>query len=317
MTTPIIDLHNVGLSFGESAGVADLSFYVEPGTIFGLIGPSGCGKTTTIRLMTGIYRPDSGDLQVLGRSPYRFGAGQRERIGYLPQQFVLYPNLTAWENLNFAASLYGMGWFSRRRRLEQALAFVELGDARHRLGRQLSGGMQRRLSLACALIHEPDLIFADEPTAGIDPLLRDKFWRSFRDLRDAGRTLLITTQYVGEAAYCDMVGVMDEGRLIHIDTPAGLRRTALGGEVIRLIVDAERRYDARDRLQTMPVVHDVRRSHEAPDAIYAYVERAAEALPAIFAAMREEPEITVHSAEEYQPPFDDVFVALLDSKRKA
>jgi ABC-2 type transport system ATP-binding protein len=309
-------MRDVTLSFGEAVGVRDLNFQVAPGTIFGLIGPSGSGKTTTVRLMTGIYRPDSGDLRVLGRAPYRFSPRQRERIGYLPQQFVLYPNLTVWENLNFAASLYGMGYFSRRGRLREVLDFVELTDAGGRLGRQLSGGMQRRLSLACALVHEPSLIFADEPTAGIDPVLRGKFWHFFRELRDTGRTLVITTQYVGEAAYCDLVGVMAEGRLIHIDTPAGLRRTALGGEVIRLLVDEPLRYAARDRLQAQPFVTDVRRSRETPGELYAYVESAAEALPAIFAAMREEPEITVRSAEEYHPPFDDLFIALMERAGK-
>jgi ABC-2 type transport system ATP-binding protein len=308
---PIIDLHDVCISFKGSVGVRDLTISVTPGTIFGLIGPSGSGKTTCVRLMTGIYRPDSGDIRVLGREPYRFSARQRERIGYLPQQFVLYQNLTVWENLNFAASLYGMGYLSRRKRLRDVLDFVELGDVRQRLGGQLSGGMQRRLSLACALIHQPDLIFADEPTAGIDPLLRDKFWHSFRDLRDAGRTLVITTQYVGEAAYCDFVGVMADGQLIHLDTPAGLRRTALGGEVIRLLVDEAQRYAARDRIQSLPCVRDVRRSRETPGELYAYVDHAAEALPEIFAALRAEPEIALRSAEEYQPPFDDLFVALM------
>jgi ABC-2 type transport system ATP-binding protein len=308
---PIIDMRDVYLSFSDSVGVRDLTISVAPGTIFGLIGPSGSGKTTCVRLMTGIYRPDSGDIRVLGHEPYRFGSRQRERIGYLPQQFVLYQNLTVWENLNFAASLYGMGYLSRRKHLLAALDFVELSNARSRLGGQLSGGMQRRLSLACALVHQPSLIFADEPTAGIDPVLRDKFWRSFRDLRDAGRTLVITTQYVGEAAYCDLVGVMADGQLIHVDTPAGLRRTALGGEVIRLLVDDAQRYAARDRVQSLPFVRDVRRSREAPGEIYIYVDHASEALPAIFAALREEPEIAIRSAEEYQPPFDDLFVALM------
>src|SRR5512132_3088313 len=151
----IIQVDQVEKAFGEDAGVFDLTFEVPAGTIFGLIGPSGCGKTTTVRLMTGVYKPDSGSLTVLGRVPSKFSARTRERIGYLPQQFVLYPNLTVWENLNFVASLYGMGYFSRRKRLRYALDLVELSDARGRLGSELSGGMQRRLELACALVHDP------------------------------------------------------------------------------------------------------------------------------------------------------------------
>src|SRR6476620_1128453 len=141
--------------FAEDVGVFDLNFEVPTGAIFGLIGPSGCGKTTTVRLMTGVYKPDSGSLPVLGRVPSKFSARARGRLGYLPQQFVLSPTLTVWENLNFVASLYGMGYFSRRKRLDYALDLVELADVRNRLSSQLSGGMQRRLELACSLVHDP------------------------------------------------------------------------------------------------------------------------------------------------------------------
>jgi ABC-2 type transport system ATP-binding protein len=308
----LIDMRAVNLSFGAQVGVANLNLQVAPGTILGLIGPSGSGKTSSVRLMTGVYQPDSGTISVFGRQPHRFSPRQRQRIGYLPQNFVLYPNLTVWENLGFTASLYGLGYFGRRRRMEEVLDFVELGDVAGRLGGKLSGGMQRRLSLACALVHQPDLIFADEPTAGIDPVLRGKFWRSFRELRDAGRTLVVTTQYVGEAAYCDLVGVMNAGRLIHLDTPEGLRRTALGGEMIRLVVEPAAVLLARDRLQGLPMVSDVRRSREAPGEIFIYVDSASVALPAVFAALAAQPTIAVQSAEEHQPSFDDLFVDLME-----
>ena len=298
--------------FGGDVGVFDLSFEVPPGAIFGLIGPSGCGKTTTVRLLTGLYKPDKGALSVLGRTPHRFTPRARERLGYMPQHFVLYPNLTVWENLNFVASLYGMGYFKRRRALEQVLEFVELSDARRRLGSQLSGGMQRRLELACTLVHNPLLIFADEPTAGIDPVLRGKFWEHFRQMRDEGRTLVVTTQYVGEAAYCDMVGVMREGRLIHLDTPDNLRRKALGGEVIRLVVDPAHMMDALQILQRHPAIRDVRRSRSQPGLLYIYADDAGKTLPAIFSALGEQPNITIRQAEEYVPPFDDIFVQLME-----
>jgi ABC-2 type transport system ATP-binding protein len=262
--------------------------------------------------MTGLYRPDSGEMRVLGREPAKFSARTRERIGYMPQQFVLYPNLTVWENLNFVASLYGLGYFSRRKRLEYALDFVELSDARGRLGSQLSGGMQRRLELACALVHDPLLLFADEPTAGIDPVLRGKFWEHFRELRDQGRTLFVTTQYVGEAAYCDYVAVMREGRLLHVDTPEGLRRKALGGDVIKLVVNAPSALDAVQLLQRHPTISDVRRSRSQPGLLYVYTEDASSALPMIFELLKERPEITIEQAQEYQPPFDDIFIRLME-----
>ena len=176
-------------------------------------------------------------LPVLGRAPSKFSASMRERIGYMPQQFVLYPNLTVWENLNFVASLYGMGYFRRRKRLLAVLEFAELGKARSRLGSQLSGGERRRLELACSLVHNPLLLFADEPTAGIDPVLRGKFWDHFRELRRQGHTLFVTTQYVGEAAYCDLVGVMRNGRwLLGISSHPMARNDELVVNKIRSLV---------------------------------------------------------------------------------
>jgi ABC-2 type transport system ATP-binding protein len=299
-------------AFTKDDGVFDLSFEVPTGTIFGMIGPSGSGKTTTVRLMTGLYSPDSGKLTVLGHEPSKFSARTRERIGYMPQQFVLYPNLTVWENLNFVASLYGMGYFSRRKHLERVLDFVELSDVRRRLGSQLSGGMQRRLELACSLVHDPMLLFADEPTAGIDPVLRGKFWNHFRELRAQGRTLFVTTQYVGEAAYCDLVGVMRNGRLLHIDTPDGLRHKALGGEVIKLVLNTTRTLDAVQMLQRHPLITDVRRSRSQPGLLYIYTEEASDTLPQIFELFKDQPDITITQAEEYLPPFDDIFIRLME-----
>jgi ABC-2 type transport system ATP-binding protein len=308
----IIKVDQVEKRFGEESGVFDLSFEVAAGTIFGMIGPSGCGKTTTVRLMTGLYQRDRGNLLVLGRDPSKFSMRTRERIGYMPQHFVLYPNLTVWENLNFVASLYGMGYFSRRKWLEHALDFVELSDVRNRLSSQLSGGMQRRLELACTLVHDPLLIFADEPTAGIDPVLRGKFWDHFRSLRDQGRTLFVTTQYVGEAAYCDLVGVMRAGRLLHVDTPENLRRAAFGGEIIQLVVAPNQSYDAAKVLQSQPFIKEVRRSNEQPGLLYLYVEDASDSLPQIFNVLGEHPELTVQQADKYVPPFDDVFIRLME-----
>lgn len=312
MASPLVELRDVNLSFGEQVGVADLSLEVPAGTIFGLIGPSGSGKTTTVRLLTGVYKPQTGEVRVLGQTPDRNNKGLRERTGYVPQLFTLYPNLTVWENLNFVASLYGMPWFGRRKRLSGILDFVELGPASNRLGRNLSGGMQRRLSLACALAHNPTLIFADEPTAGIDPVLRTKFWDHFRALRDQGRTLFVTTQYVGEVSACDVVGVMRAGRLLYVDTPEGLRRTAMGGEVVRLTVNPEGLRDASQALLRLPLVNDVRRARGERGTLMVLVDDAGAALPTIFSTLGDLQGVNIQVAEEYQPPFDDILVALLE-----
>ncbi len=231
---PVIVMQNASKRFGDAAAVENLSFTVHEGEIFGFIGPSGSGKTTTIRLMNGTYQPTDGTVTVFGQPADRMKTQVRERIGYLPQLFILYPNLSVKENIDFSASLYGMSWFGRRGRRREVLEFVELWDHRGKLARDISGGMQRRLALASSLIHDPKLIFLDEPTAGIDPILRAKFWDAFRALKAQGRSLFVTTQYVTEAEYCDHVAVLGHGRIIAVDTPENLRLRAFGGEIIEV-----------------------------------------------------------------------------------
>ncbi|NCC32236.1 MAG: ABC transporter ATP-binding protein, partial [Chloroflexia bacterium] len=160
-----IHAEGVEVDFGNGAGIFDQNYSVPEGTILGMIGPSGCGKTTTCRVALGLLAPQRGTITTLGRTPTRFTAEDRERIGYIPQQFVLYPRLSVAENISFVASLYGMSTRQIKVRMDELLAFVDLTDARDRLGQNLSGGMQRRLMLVGALMHNPALLFADEPTA--------------------------------------------------------------------------------------------------------------------------------------------------------
>ncbi|HET7677060.1 MAG TPA: ABC transporter ATP-binding protein [Candidatus Limnocylindrales bacterium] len=295
--------------FGDLTAVADLTLEVPAGTILGLIGPSGSGKTTTLRLLTGALAPDSGSVRVLGEDPRRFRRRTRERIGYSPQQFVLYPDLTAGENIDFVAALFGMLLVRRRARVRKVLRLLDLWDARGRRASQLSGGMQRRLELACALVHEPDLLFLDEPTAGIDPLLRQTIWDELRRLRDDGRTLLVTTQYVTEAEYCDEVALVSEGQLIAHGTPDELRRHALGGEVIE--IDTERAFDA-DSLPPIEGVREVRQ-HGARDLLV-IAEDAGAATPRVADAI-EAAGGAVVASREYRPTFDEVFAELVARHR--
>lgn len=298
--------------FGDEFAVQDVSFAIPPGSVFGFIGPSGSGKTTAIRLLTGVYEPSSGQALVLGQPPRHFSARTRSRIGYMPQLFVLYPNLSVSENLNFAASLYGMGFFARRKRIADLLDFVELTDHRHKLARNISGGMQRRLALAATLVHDPDLIFLDEPTAGIDPVLRKKFWDYFRALRDDGHTLFITTQYVGEAAYCDLVGVMAEGRLLMVESPEGLRRRAFGGELVDITSARPLDFATVAKVRALPFVRgSVRPLSET--SLRLTVADAGEAIPDIMEwAQSENLELT--SVDNYVPPLDDVFVEVVQKE---
>ena len=314
----VIEMHNVSKRFGDKDAVQDVTFTVPRGQIFGLVGPSGCGKTTTIRMLTGVYVPSSGDMRVLGETPRTFARRARERIGYMPQLFVLYPTLTVWENLNFVASMYGMIWWKRRQRLEEVLEFVELTHARNTLAGNVSGGMKRRLELACSLVHDPELLFADEPTAGVDPVLRGKFWDHFRDLQARGRSLLVTTQYVGEVAYCDQVAVMRAGRLLMVDTPDGLRARALGGEIIRLSVDADDETNARRVLRQLPFIQRIDRPGGTPSGtLDLLVDTASADIPEVLRALSEDPTIDTRNVEPYQPPFDDVFITLMEQAAAA
>jgi ABC-2 type transport system ATP-binding protein len=308
----VINAQEVTKMFGKQVAVDSLTMTVPRGSIFGFIGPSGCGKTTTIRMMTGVYRPTSGELRVLGKNPAEFTSRDREKIGYLTQQSVLFPELTAWENMNFVASLYGVGLL-RGRRLKRLLEFVELSEDRGKLSKQLSGGMNRRLGLAAALIHRPQLLFLDEPTAGIDPLLRRKFWDYFKKLQEDGHTLFVTTQYVGEAAYCDLVGVMSAGRLLMVDTPEGLRKDAYGGEVVSLRTQEIIDRDQRKQFESLPFVRGPVKV-VSDEQIELIVDEASTAMPQLIEVCKAA-HLTVTMIEETIPSFDDVFVRIIETAR--
>ncbi len=312
MHSPAASAKNITKKFGDQVAVQNITFDVPRGSIFGFIGPSGSGKTTTIRLLTGIYKPTSGEVIVLGKRPEQFTQGLRARIGYMPQLFVLYPNLTVWENLNFAASIYGMSPV-RRKRLEEVLDFVELSDHKRKLARDTSGGMQRRLSLAATLLHKPELIFLDEPTAGVDPVLRRKFWDHFKELQKTGSTLLVTTQYVNEATYCDYIAVIVEGKLLTVDTPEGLRQRAYGGDVVDIITLQPLRNQDEQYINGMPFVKG-KIDRTGPNHYRLVVDEASTAIPDLLEWSNSQ-EISVESIEEYVPPFDDIFVELVEERQ--
>ena len=301
---PIV-MTEVTRRFGGFTAVDGISMDVPHGTILGLIGPSGSGKTTVIRMLNGTLEPTSGEVRVLGADPRQFKRRTRERIGYVPQRFELYEELTTQENVSFAASLFGVLWPWRPRRVRETLEALELWDVRDRRAKSLSGGMQRRLMLAAALAHLPSLLFIDEPTAGIDPILRQKIWHEFRRLRDEGRTLLVTTQYVGEAENCDLVALIAEGRLIAMDEPEQLRHKALGGDVIEILTT--RAVDGAF-LSDTPGVKEVRQN--GPRRLLVITQQAGTTAPRLMDAIRAQGAEVV-SSSEYHPTFDEVFTELV------
>jgi len=230
----VIETHGLVQVYGDQRALDGIDLSVPEGSIMGVIGPSGCGKSTLVRALTGMERPTEGTVTVFGKDPAIATSRMRSRFGYMPQMPTLFPNLSASANLSFIASLYGVPWRGRRQRLRRMLDLVELTPHRRKRVSELSGGMQRRLTLAATLVHEPELLFLDEPTAGVDPVLRERFWTHFRELRDEGRTIVVPTQYVNEAVSCDTVAVMARGRLIAVQPPDRLAPLAFGGVPVLL-----------------------------------------------------------------------------------
>lgn len=306
-----IVMDGVTKRYGDATVLDALSLEVPAGTILGVIGPSGSGKTTAVRMLTGSLDPTAGDIRVLGEDPRQFRRQTRERIGYMPQAFTLYPDLTTRENVDFMATLYGLFFPRRRRRVRAALELVGLWEARDRQADRLSGGMQRRLELACALVHEPAVLFLDEPTAGLDPLLRQVVWDELHRLRDTGKTLLVTTQYVTEAEACDQVALIASGRRIALGPPEALRRTAVGGD--RMIVETEQPLDWRslDGLEFVRDTHQIDLSQ-----MRVVVDDAGTAAPALVEALSQR-NVTVVSTREDQPTFDEVFATLVRRDEEA
>ncbi len=308
---PVIGLSNVSRRFGDLWAVHELTMDVPAGSILGLIGPSGSGKTTTIRMLTGTLHPTSGRIRVMGQDPSEFTTRIREQIAYMPQSFSLYPDLTAAENVGFVASLYGFSLFGRRGRIKRALSTVEMWDKRGRLARNLSGGEQRRLELACAIVHDPTVLFIDEPTAGLDPMLRRSIWEELRRMRDEGQTLLITTQHVAEAAYCDTVALLADGELVSLADPEELRRSVYGGDVLEVEADQP---VSPDVLADVPEVTSVRQA--GPRRLVVVVGDAGAASPRVTQALQAAG-VGLHSLQEYQPNLDDVFTELVERRRAA
>jgi ABC-2 type transport system ATP-binding protein len=309
-TTPsALRFSAVGKQFDDEWIVRGLEVDVPSGTILGMIGPSGCGKTTTVRLATGTYRPDEGEVLVLGSDPAARPTAQRTAIGYLPQTPVLFDDLSLWENLNFHASLNGVPW-RRRQRLNEVMALVDLDGEERKLVRNSSGGMKRRLALAATLVHDPALLILDEPTAGIDPLLRRQIWAHFRLLSDQGRTLVVTTQHVNEAANCDVVVVLDDGRVVAVGEPDELRRTAIGGDavIMRFAEPVDGRVLAELSQQGCRSVDSIDRT-----SVRIVVDQSSSDVPKLLRAL-EEIGVVVEESSDVAVDWDEVFIALIGSK---
>jgi ABC-2 type transport system ATP-binding protein len=228
---PVIEIHDLTRDFGSFRAVDQMSFSVSRGEIFGLLGPNGAGKSTTFRMLCGLLPPSAGQAHVLGIDLRRSAPRARARIGYMSQKFALYGVLSVEQNLRFFASAYGLIGRQRDARVAWALETFDLGALAHRASDDLPLGFKQRLALGAALLHEPEILFLDEPTSGVDPLARREFWDRINALAESGVTILVTTHFLDEAEYCDRVGIIYQGRLIALGTPDELKDAARSEEL--------------------------------------------------------------------------------------
>jgi ABC-2 type transport system ATP-binding protein len=239
-----VEVENMVKRFGDFVAVDDVSFTVRCGEVFGFLGPNGAGKSTTIRILCGLLRPTSGVGHVSGFDIADDPESIRRNIGYMSQKFSLYDDLTVEENIDFFSGIYGVPDQLRAERKAYALRMADIEDRRSTMTRLLAGGYKQRLALACAILHSPPVLFLDEPTSGVDPIARRKFWDLIYKLSAAGQTVFVTTHYMDEAEYCHRLALMYQGRIAAMGTPAELKRQmGLGSmeEVFVAVIEQEDR----------------------------------------------------------------------------
>lgn len=239
----VIETQDLTRAFKDVVAVDQLNLQVERGEIFGLVGPDGAGKTTTIRLLAAIMDPTGGWAKVAGFDTVQKPEPIKQRIGYMAQRFNLYGDLSVWENLNFFADVFEMTGTARQERIERLLQFARLTEFRERRAAHLSGGMQKKLALACTLLHTPEIIFLDEPMTGVDPVSRREFWDILTDLHLQGITLVVSTPYMDEAERCLRVGLMYQGQLVVCDTPEAIKAMTEGELIALWPSDLRRAHD--------------------------------------------------------------------------
>jgi ABC-2 type transport system ATP-binding protein len=300
----VLEASGLTKRFGDVVAVDGLSLSISRGEIFGLVGPDGAGKTTTMRLLTGVMSATAGSATILGVNVMRDPEAIRHRIGYVPQSSSLYAELTAIENLRFYADLFGVPRSERKRRAHELLAFSRLTPFASRLTRNLSGGMRQKLALCAALIHNPELLFLDEPTIGVDPVSRRDFWLLIYQLLQQGLTLVVSTPYLDEAERCHRVGLMAHGRLAACDTPAALRRLLPDA---LLEVRGPSAEAASNVLERMP---EVRRVEVFGETLHVSVSDVGSALPAVTAALHHAGLVGAR-VRPIPPSLEDVFIGVL------
>jgi ABC-2 type transport system ATP-binding protein len=289
--------------FDHFTAVDRVRFTVRRGEIFGFLGPNGAGKTTTIRMLLGLLAPTSGQATVLGFDIVRQTAEISQRIGYMSQRFSLYNDLTVAENLGFFGGIYGVKGERFQERKRSVLAMAGLQGRERELAKNLSGGWRQRLALGCAILHEPEMLFLDEPTAGVDPISRREFWELLYALSEQGRTIFVTTHYMDEAEHCHRLAFIQQGRLAALGTPEAIKRDRMGGQVLE--IDCAAPQAAMGVLRGMGLFDEV----SLYGALIHIVAVGAGAHQAQIEDALRAAEIEVRSVDAISPSLEDVFVA--------
>ena len=299
MTEPVISVENLTRRFGDFVAVDHINFEVQAGEIVGYLGPNGSGKTTTIRMLLGLLKPSDGKATVLGYDVFKQSEEIRARVGYMSQKFAIYDDLTTLENLTFYGGVYGI---NDKARIQHTLELVGLKGHENTLTRDMSTGWRQRLSLGIALVHEPKLLFLDEPTSGVDPTARRAFWDLIYELAEGGVTILVTTHYMDEAEYCERVAVMRDGKLLAMDTPTNLKKSIITGDVWEVYAHPLER--GLEILYAMDGVDRVGLAGDHLRVISQRVEKDA------MQSLLSEKGISVEKIEKGEPTLEDVFLSL-------
>ena len=300
----IIQTDNLTRKFKNTVAVNGLNLSIWRGEIFGLVGPDGAGKTTTIRLLVAIMDPTAGSATIAGFDTVKQAEEIKKRIGYMAQRFNLYGDLTVLENLNFFADIFGVRGDERRERIDRLLAFARLTEFKKRRAAHLSGGMQKKLALACTLIHQPEIIFLDEPTTGVDPVSRREFWDILTELHLQGVTLFVSTPYMDEAERCSRVGLMFEGQIIVCDVPERIKGMVVG-DLLEL-----RPANLRAAERVIAGLPGVLEVQTYGDLLHVFVDEANRRLPELQAALAEQ-SIPVHDFRQTRPRMEEAFISLI------
>ena len=307
---PAVEVRHLFKRFGAFTAVNDVSLTVQPGEVFGFLGPNGAGKSTTIRILCGLLTPSSGEATVGGFDVSRQPESVKQSIGYMSQKFSLYNDLSVEENLNFFGGVYGVPAEKLEERKRFALEMAGLEERRDSTTALLPGGWKQRLALGCAILHEPPIVFLDEPTSGVDPIARRDFWDLIYTLSDAGHTIFVSTHYMDEAEYCHRLALMHRGRMIALGSPGELKAGLTGRRLLHL--DCSDLVGAMKALEEVPEVFDAAVFGSGLHVSTKDAQLAAEKIRARLQAAG----IEITRLEPIEPSMEDVFVALIEEEER-